>query len=85
MIEKRRIELAIGGKYSAFVLLRLFDLKIPEQVTRFRITRFKCPIQNADENDIASDRQRRKHVRFSLLTHNGLAAVCVNHVIQTGI
>jgi len=37
------------------------------------------------ENDIASDCRRRKHVRFPLLAHDRLAAVCVDDVIQTRV
>src|SRR5439155_8492373 len=84
MIKKGHIELSIAGKHPTVVLLGLLDLKIPQQIARFRDARFQRPVQHADENNIATDCRRRKHVRSSLLAHDWLGAVCVNNVEQTG-
>src|SRR4051794_21460563 len=85
MKKKGRIELSVAGKHPTIVFLGLLDLKIPEQIASFSVARFQRSVQHTHENDIASDCGGRKHVRFSLLTHDGLATVCVNNVVQTGV
>ena len=61
MKEKWSIKLSIACEYPSVVLLRLLDLKVPEQITRLYVTRFQCSVQNSDENDITTDYRRRKH------------------------
>src|SRR4029077_13418845 len=56
VIEKRYIELAVGGKYPSFVLLRRLDLIIPQQLARFSVARFQRPIKHPDESDVANNR-----------------------------
>jgi hypothetical protein len=81
MKKKRHIELSIAGKYPTVLLLGLLDFKISQQIARFGVARFQRAVQHADENGIATDYRRRKHVRFSLLAHDRLVAVCVNNVV----
>ena len=64
--EHRFVEFPVGGQDPAFVLLRRFGLEIPERLAGFEVARLKSAIQDADQDDVARDHGRGKHVGLVL-------------------
>src|SRR5262249_43529264 len=85
MKEKWHIKLSIAGEHPTLILLGFLDFKIPEQTASVQVACLQRSVQDADENNIATHCRRRKHERFSLLAHDGLATIRIDHVIQTRV